>query len=372
MPRSAFTTAFALTLLVATGAGAAMQERDGVLRVGTSGDYPPFSRGGVGFDVDVARAFARDQGLDIVWVPFTWPTLAEQVARGDFDVAMGGITWRADRAAVSPMTRAVAQGSPCVVGSQDPQRVAVNEGGILERFVRARWGDREVVVTNDNLDLPRLLASDQADAFVTDSFEVHHFAQGRPYRCEPARDRKAYWVAPGREALAERLSTWLSTHTDELRSLRRMHFGEASVRTPAQHAVDLLARRFAFMPHVARFKAAHGIAVTDAAQERRILAGAQRAARERALPEAEVAALFEVLIDLAKVLQERTPPAPPTLDLVREIRPALVRLTPRLLDALVPLQESPSGSDWEPLGGLLSSEEIARIEAALAQMRAAR
>ncbi|HSG90170.1 MAG TPA: transporter substrate-binding domain-containing protein, partial [Pseudomonadales bacterium] len=68
-----------------------------VLRVGTSGDYPPFSRAGEGFDVDVAKRLARDLGMRIEWVPFRWPELERRLRAGDFDVVMSGVTWRPER-----------------------------------------------------------------------------------------------------------------------------------------------------------------------------------------------------------------------------------------------------------------------------------
>jgi len=277
---------------------------------------------------------AADLGFDIVWVPFTWPKLAEQIARGDFDVAMGGVTWRAERAAVGTMSRAVAQGAPCVVGDQTPDSVAVNRGGILERFTRQRFNDRKIITTDDNLELPGLLGQGQVEAFITDSFEVLHFAGETPFTCEPARDRKVYWVAPQKERVAARIDTWIAENEDLIAELRRTHFGEPQHRAAEHHLVDLLARRLAFMPHVARYKSAHSIPITDAAQEARILEGAKRAAAERGLDIELTRQLFELLIELAKNIQERTPPAPATLDLTTQIRPALVRLTPRVLDAL--------------------------------------
>src|SRR5882724_3538783 len=50
-----------------------------VLRVGTSGDYPPFSIDGRGFDVDVARELGRSLGVRIEWVRFRWPDLAAAI-----------------------------------------------------------------------------------------------------------------------------------------------------------------------------------------------------------------------------------------------------------------------------------------------------
>src|SRR5262249_24801149 len=47
------------------------------LRVGSTGDYPPFSEHGAagwsGFDVEVARAWSHDLGRRLVLVPVRWP-----------------------------------------------------------------------------------------------------------------------------------------------------------------------------------------------------------------------------------------------------------------------------------------------------------
>ena len=81
------------------------------LRVGTSGDYAPFSRvvGGddpdgddadpryEGFDIEVARAYAEERGVDLVFVRFAWPELLADLAKGRFDVAMSGVTLRPER-----------------------------------------------------------------------------------------------------------------------------------------------------------------------------------------------------------------------------------------------------------------------------------
>ena len=85
------------------------------LRVGTSGDYAPFSTRNeagatVGFDAELAEQLANDLGVSLRWVPFRWPELARQLAAGEFDVAMGGVTWQPARAVSGYMTRAVARG----------------------------------------------------------------------------------------------------------------------------------------------------------------------------------------------------------------------------------------------------------------------
>jgi ABC-type amino acid transport substrate-binding protein len=70
---------------------------DKVLRVGYHADNLPFSfyneQGNlVGFDVDMAHLMAEDLGMQLVMVPFEFHTLADQLDRGDFDIAMSGIS----------------------------------------------------------------------------------------------------------------------------------------------------------------------------------------------------------------------------------------------------------------------------------------
>ena len=67
-----------------------------VVRVGYHPDNLPFSffnASGelVGFDVDMAHLMADDLGMQLEFVPFEFDTLAEQLDRGDFDIAMSGI-----------------------------------------------------------------------------------------------------------------------------------------------------------------------------------------------------------------------------------------------------------------------------------------
>src|SRR6266404_2350857 len=83
------------------------------LRVGTSGDYPPFSlaRDGrlEGLDVEIARRFAHDGGRRLELVPFRWPELTRDLAAGRFDLAMSGVTLRPERAVAGVFTRPVAR-----------------------------------------------------------------------------------------------------------------------------------------------------------------------------------------------------------------------------------------------------------------------
>ena len=75
-----------------------IQDR-GTLLVGTTGDYRPLSfreeDGSYwGFCIDMAGEIAKRLGVDVSFVPTSWPTLADDVLADPqaFDLAIGGIT----------------------------------------------------------------------------------------------------------------------------------------------------------------------------------------------------------------------------------------------------------------------------------------
>jgi len=246
MSRSRRRRSFAVSTAIGIAAGALLPlaaATEGVpalpqvLRIGTSGDYPPFSveRDGtrVGFDIELAERFAREAGLRIEWVTFRWPELADDVAADRFDVAMSGVTFTPERAATGYLTRAVATSGPCVLGNATPKRVAVNRGGVLERFARQRFRDAEVRAVDRNQSLPELLARGEADAIVTDRFEIAYFRGKReaawPEACEPPVDRKVFWVAPARAGdLGPRLDAWLARN--EAQVTQRVRAGSVHPR----------------------------------------------------------------------------------------------------------------------------------------------
>ena len=51
-------------------------------------------------------------------------------------------------------------------------RVGVNPGGTNEQFVRARLGQTTIVVVNDNLAIPALVAAGEVDVMITDNVEA--------------------------------------------------------------------------------------------------------------------------------------------------------------------------------------------------------
>jgi chorismate mutase-like protein len=354
--RNAIRRCCALAFLVLAVGQAIPAQESQALVVGTSADaYPPFVfEDGEGFSRTLAERLATDLGFsEVRIVTFAWPQLEERLAAGDFTLAMGGITWRAERSVVGWMSRALAAGGPCVVGDWDGERWAVNRGGFLESWARERYPERELIAVNDNTELPELLAHHTVDAFVTDSFEVAHFARASdPRRCEPAAERKVVWVAPHAIDLGPRVDAWIDAHEDWLREQRERYFGAPMPRDDLDHLLDLLARRLALMPHVARFKAQRGTALEDPKREAAVLASVGERAEQAGLDPASTRALFALQIELAKALQERSSAEKARttrdLDLELELRPAISRLGERIVAALAEVAPVPKGALDDP------------------------
>jgi cyclohexadienyl dehydratase len=361
--------ALALALCLAPALGRA----EPVLRVGTSGDYAPFSLRGAGFDIDVANDMARDLGVRIQWVPFRWPELRERMRRGDFDLAMSGVTWLPERAVVGRSSRAVAAGGPCVVGDPGSNAIAVNRGGRLERWARTRFAADAVLPIDENLALPTLLEGGAAGAFVTDSFELR--SRRLPdvaVRCEPPTERKVYWISPARAAdLGARIDAWLAANEPAIDELRRRWLGGSAPRDAVDDLLDRITRRIDMMPAVAAAKHARGLAIEDRARETRVLEHARDSARSRGLDPESIESLFRVQIELAKAIEGRAATGgAPTLDLETELRPALLLMSDDIVASLAasaPISEQElRGERLALLRPLLQEDEIMALRRAIA------
>lgn len=294
-----------------------------VLRVGTSGDYPPFSLRSAdgtysGFDVEIARAYAAARGRTLELVPFRWPELAARLAAGEFDVAMSGVTVRGDRLVIGTMTAAVAYADAVLLVRHGDQRrdldrrerrVAVNRGGHLERVARARLQHATIVLVDDNRTLPDLLARREVDAVVVDTLEAGTFDPNAfDIATRLSHDRKAYWVAPGKAALADDLDAWLleQERAGTLGRLRAVALRDAGAPTlpgDAARVVDLIGRRLLLMPLVAAAKRVAGLPIVDATREAAVLERAGERAAAANLDRDAMRALSRAEIDAARSVQ---------------------------------------------------------------------
>ena len=318
-----------------------------VLRVGSSGDYPPFSERTTagswrGFDVAVADAFARDQGRRLRLVPMRWPDLESVLARNQFDVAMSGVTVRADRLVTGRFTAAVARAQAVLVaprGTTAPRRVGVNRGGHLERVARAALPGVALVTVEANA-LRGLLDAGAVDGLVTDEHELGGLGRGDLVVLRTlSDDRKAYLLRPDAAALADELDRWLAAREADgwLPALRARLLGDGAPSPPPvalARVLDLVGRRLMLMPHVAAAKRAAGLPIVDAAREAEVEARAVAGATAAGLAPEPFRAFVLAQIAAARAVQEANAVAAPGPPLAA-LRGAIDRVDAALLAALV-------------------------------------
>lgn len=361
----------AAVLWVATAQAAGDPEP---LRVGTSGDYPPFSAADAGqlrgFDIDVARAYAEERGRSLEFVFFAWPKLVGALREGRFDVAMSGITVRPERSAAGRFTVPVARSGAVVlvrkptlvssIGEVDRRglRLGVNAGGHLEQVARTHFPKTTLVAIPSNAAVLRALQSGTVDAVVTDTREAPgwELAVADVRRLGPfTQDRKAFLVRADEKALASDLDAWLLEREADgsLAGLRRRHFGRTpgpATALPLEALVAALDERLALMPAIAAAKRAAVLPIAVPQRERVVVAAGVAAVREaadrsgRPAPaEAAVRSFYEAQIAAAREVQMAAVRDPdfaapePALGLDADLRPALLRIGERIAALIVAL-----------------------------------
>jgi len=166
----------------------------GVLKVGSTGDYKPFTfkdpaTGAFsGFDIDQAQALATALGVKVEIVPTSWPTLMKDFEAGAFDVAMGGVSVTFDRQkkglfsipymheGKTPIARCGDAGKFSTIADIDKAGVKVitNPGGTNEKFDRANFRTAEIIVFPDNIKIFDEVAAGKADLMITDASETRY------------------------------------------------------------------------------------------------------------------------------------------------------------------------------------------------------
>ncbi|BAQ11139.1 cyclohexadienyl dehydratase [Bacillus sp. OxB-1] len=169
----------------------------GVIRVGTPGDYQPFTylnpetKQYEGYDIEAAKSLAKELGVEVEFVETTWPTLMEDLLADKFDIAMGGITRNMGRQIQAQFSHGyIPFGKSPLIRAEDKEKftsleainqpdvtIGVNPGGTNQKFVNAHMTNANVIVVQNNLDIPGKVASGEVDVMITDSIEAIHYAR---------------------------------------------------------------------------------------------------------------------------------------------------------------------------------------------------
>lgn len=235
----------------------------GTLRVGTSGDYKPFSfivpkteaeKGRlavaevgsrleskkeddvlIGFDIDAAKKLAEDLGVKVEFVPFEWRNLIAGLVADKYDIAMSGITIRLERAkSVHFSEPYILIGSSPLVRKEDAKKfrswqdvdrpgvtVVVTLGTSNDQIVTKRFKHATIKrITAPASTVAELLAG-RADATITDNVaavfqamdhpELHAVNPRHPFE----KDYFGYPVPQGDPDWLQFVNTWVRLNAQD-------------------------------------------------------------------------------------------------------------------------------------------------------------
>ena len=344
------------------------------LRVGTTGDYPPFSfldaKSGhhLGSDIDQALSLGAALHRPVVFVPTTWRKLSSDMAEGRFDIAMGGVSVTPARAALGVFTVTyLSDGKTPLVRCADQLkfqtiaqinrpgvRLIVNPGGTNEAFVRQHLAAADLRIFIDNVAIFDEIRANRADVMVTDAIEARLQQRLRPGLCAVHPEHpfdhstKAYWL-PAASPLLPAVQSWLSGALAKGVAQKRLQHWLGYDWHPAldqaralRKLLALIDERLSLMPDVARYKWNHGLAIEDPPREQALLRSVAEQAQQQGLNPTAVSRFFAAQIEASKVVQRELfarwqaagqGPFAEVVDLGTQIRPRLDQLNPSLLAA---------------------------------------
>ena len=357
----------------------------GVLRVGTTGDYKPFSLrttggdGFIGMDVALAAELAKSLGVRLQLVPTTWGTLMGDLADDRFDLAVGGVSVSLERQKKAffslPYLR---DGKTPIARCEDVRkyqtladidrpevRLIVNPGGTNERFARAQAPHAKLIVHPDNVTIFDRIVAGEADVMVTDAIEARLQQRLHPKLCAIHPDapfdfsEKAFLLQRD-VALKAYVDQWLhlAVETGQLARVNEQWlaypWGLESLRT-------LIDARLLLAPDVAQYKWNHHLPIEDQRREAEVIAALGRQASALGVPLPWAEGFFRAQIEASKIAQNELfqgwdvfkhgefPDAP---DLAKATRPKLDKLTDELLHSLA--------ENWPVLSDPRRHEDVLR------------
>ena len=339
----------------------------GTLRVGSTGDYKPFSYRAagadrfVGLDIALAGELAKSLGVALQVVPTTWGAMMSDLAGDRFDLAVGGVSVTLERQKKALFSIPVLRdGKTPIARCEDTPRyqtladidrpevrLIVNPGGTNERFARARAPHASLIVYPDNVTIFDRIVDGQADVMVTDAIEARLQQRLHPKLCAIHPDapfdfsEKAF-LLPRDLVLKAYVDQWLH-QTVESGEFARMNEQWLAFPWGVESLRALVDARLLLATDVAQYKWNHHLPVEDLPREAQVIASLGQRAHALDVPQAWAEAFFRAQIEASKTAQNelfqgwhqlRRGDFPAAPDLATVTRPKLDRLTDELLRAI--------------------------------------
>jgi chorismate mutase-like protein len=357
----------------------------GTLRVGTTGDYKPFTeRVGtgdtfIGLDIALAADLARSMGVRLQLVPTTWSTMMADLAGQRFDVAMGGVSVSLERQRTAyfsapylrdgktPIARCAdaAKYQSLADIDQPGVRLIVNPGGTNERFDRANAPHATLVVHADNVTIFDRLAAGDADVMITDAIETRLQQRLHPTLCAVHPDapfdfsEKAV-LLPRDDVLKAYVDQWLHQAIAS-GSFARLNDQWLAYPWGMETLRQLIDARLLLALDVAEYKWNHHVAIEDLPREAQVIQALAREASALGVPQPWAERFFRAQIEASKTVQDalfqgwdaaRRGQFPDAPDLATVTRPKLDKLTGQLMHALA--------GNWPVLSDPKRRDDVAR------------
>ena len=206
-------------------------QKKGVLRIGVPDDYAPFAivKGDSlsGADIRLGRALASAMGVKPVFVKTSWASLATDMQKDAFDIALGGISITPERAALASFSISYHSGgktflcrrvdsarfSNAEAVNKPGVRLIENKGGTNEAVARSLFPAAALQVFPNNIGVFNEIIVGHADVMVTDDTEADLKTLQYPQLCRSfagtiTKSDKALWIQKD-PALVEFVNKWL-------------------------------------------------------------------------------------------------------------------------------------------------------------------
>ena len=205
------------------------------IRVGTSGDYQPFSYFNPktnqyeGMDISLAQKLGEALGVSVTFVRFKWPELTADLLADKFDIAMGGVGRNLARGRILAYTQSTMTFGTCPLVRKGDEskypdfpsidrpgvKVILNQGGINDRYFSDLLKQATILRHNKNEEIALKVKDGTADVWVTDNVEALFWAQQFPELAAVnpqktfTQGTKGFMIPQGDQIFLNWLNLWL-------------------------------------------------------------------------------------------------------------------------------------------------------------------